>query len=144
MNRRLTRGISAEKISSPEQLDQAVQVIGPMYWAVLGAVLVAIVTATVWSLVASIPTKATGEGIIVRPGGLDNVVAGGTGFLKSFDVKVGDHVRANQTIAVTAENRRLSCLQQAPRLRCRTAPESCWRSESLAAFCRTCDASTCF
>lgn len=99
MNRRLTRGSSGGRMLSPEQLDQTMQVTGPFYWLVLVSALIALAAATVWSLIGSIPTKAAGEGIVIRPGGVFNVFSGGTGFVKTFDVHVGDYVHAGQTLA---------------------------------------------
>lgn len=99
MNRRLTRGSNGDRMLSPEQLDQTMQVTGPFYWLVLVSVLIGLVAAVVWSLIGSIPTKAAGEGIVIRPGGVFNVFAGGTGFVKTFDVHVGDFVEAGETLA---------------------------------------------
>jgi len=93
------RRISKEKLSSPDQLDQTMHVAGPMYWTSLLAILIALSAAGIWSYTGSIPTKAIGEGTVIRPGGVFNVFAGGSGFIKDFKVKVGDRVHANQTVA---------------------------------------------
>jgi HlyD family secretion protein len=99
MNNDLFRKVALEKLSSPEQLDQTMRVAGPLYWTSLLAILVAVTAAGVWSWTGGIPTKSVGEGAIIRPGGLFNISSGGTGFVKDFKVKAGDHVSANEVIA---------------------------------------------
>ncbi len=99
MNTQLFRKVSLEKLSSPDQLDQTMHVASPMYWTSLLAILVALSAAGIWSYTGSIPTKSVGEGTIIRPGGVFNISSGGSGFVKSFNVKVGDHVKANQVVA---------------------------------------------
>ena len=99
MNNELFRKVALDKLSSPEQLDQTMRVAGPMYWTSLLAILVALTAAVVWSLTGSIPTKSTGQGTIIRPGGVYNISSSGTGLVKDFKVRVGDHVSVNQVVA---------------------------------------------
>jgi HlyD family secretion protein len=99
MSNDLFRKVALEKLSSPDQLDQTMRVAGPLYWTSLLAILVALTAAGVWSLTGSIPTKSIGEGTIIRPGGVFNISSGGSGFVKDFKVKVGDHVSVNQVVA---------------------------------------------
>lgn len=99
MNNELFRKVALDKLSSPEQLDQTMRVAGPMYWTSLLAILVALTAAGVWSLTGSIPTKSIGEGTIIRPGGVYNISSSGTGLVKDFKVRVGDHVSVNQVVA---------------------------------------------
>jgi HlyD family secretion protein len=63
------------------------------------AILMAMSAAGIWSYVGSIPTKSVGEGTIIRPGGVVNISSAGTGYVKTYDVRVGDHVKPNQVIA---------------------------------------------
>ena len=99
MNNELFRKVALDKLSSPEQLDQTMRVAGPLYWTSLLAILVALTAAGVWSLTGSIPTKSIGEGTIIRPGGVYNISSSGTGLVKDFKVRVGDHVSVNQVVA---------------------------------------------
>lgn len=75
------------------------RVTGPMYWTILLGVLLMLAAAIVWSVTGSIPDKAMGEGIVIRPGGVFNVYSAGTGFVKVFDVKIGDRVHVDQPVA---------------------------------------------
>jgi HlyD family secretion protein len=99
MNNQLFRKVSLEKLSSPDQLDQAMHVASPMYWTALVAILAALTGAGIWSYTGNIPTKSVGEGTIIRPGGVFNISSAGAGYVKTFDVRVGDHVKPNQVVA---------------------------------------------
>jgi hypothetical protein len=58
---------SLERLSSPEQLDQLMQVVNSRSWLALGA-LGALVSLTVgWSIWGRIPIMAAGKGILVHP-----------------------------------------------------------------------------
>jgi HlyD family secretion protein len=48
---------------------------------------------------ADLPTTAVGSGLIVRSGGVLNVVARGAGVVQAIDATVGQHVAADQIIA---------------------------------------------
>ena len=103
MNSRLFRKISLERLASPEQLDQLLRVTSPRGWIGLSALFLLLASAVVWAFDGSIATKASGQGVIVRTGGVLNVVSRGSGLILSLDVKVGDKVHANQTVARIAE-----------------------------------------
>jgi HlyD family secretion protein len=103
VNSRLFRKISLERLASPEQLDQLLRVTSPRGWIGLSALFLLLASAVVWAFEGSIATKASGQGVIVRTGGVLNVVSRGSGLILSLDVKVGDKVHANQTVARIAE-----------------------------------------
>src|SRR5229473_3112265 len=69
----------------------------------LSALFLLLATAVVWAFAGSIATKASGQGVIVRTGGVLSVVSRGSGLILSLDVKVGDKIRANQIVARIAE-----------------------------------------
>lgn len=99
MNTRLFRQVSLDRLSSPDELDQILRITGPRQWIALTAVFAVLATAIVWGFTGSITTSATGRGVIVRRGGVLNVVARGNGLVLSLNVKVGDKVTANQVVA---------------------------------------------
>ncbi|MFL6291034.1 MAG: NHLP bacteriocin system secretion protein, partial [Thermoanaerobaculia bacterium] len=57
------RKVALERLSSPEQLDQLMQVTSPRGWLALGAFGTLLNTALGWAELGTIPTDATGEGI---------------------------------------------------------------------------------
>src|SRR5262245_6110293 len=99
MESRLFRKASIDRLSSPEELDQIIKISNSGSWAALVGILLVCSAATVWAVTAGLPTTAVGQAIIVRTGGVINVVARGAGVVRSIDVTVGGHVNANQVIA---------------------------------------------
>jgi HlyD family secretion protein len=70
MRSEIFRKVSLDRLSSPEQLDQLMQVTTTRGWmalAAIGALLVAVVT---WAVVGSLPERVVGQGILVRSGGI--------------------------------------------------------------------------
>jgi len=103
MNTRLFRQVSLERLSSPEQLDQMLQVTSPRGWTGLVAIFLLIGAALIWGFRGTIATSVGGEGVIVRTGGVVNVVAQGGGMLLHINPKVGDRIRANDVVATVAQ-----------------------------------------
>jgi HlyD family secretion protein len=103
MNNEIFRKVSIERLSSPEQLDQLLKVNSSRSWAALLAILVLLGITVYWALKGSIATTAPGEGVIVRTGGVLNVVSSGSGVVATLNVKVGDRINRNQAIAQVAQ-----------------------------------------
>ncbi|MEO0490725.1 MAG: NHLP bacteriocin system secretion protein, partial [Cyanobacteria bacterium J06659_2] len=64
---RLFRQKALEHLSSPDQLDQAVQIIHPRAWIPLFALGGLIMVGGIWSVVGQLPIKVTGQGVLVNP-----------------------------------------------------------------------------
>jgi HlyD family secretion protein len=103
VNTEVFRKVSVERLSSPEQLDQLLKVNSTRSWAALLGVLVLLCLSVVWALKGSIATTAPGQGVIVRTGGVLNVVSSGAGVIAVLNVKMGDRIRKNQVIAKVAQ-----------------------------------------
>jgi len=86
-------------ISSPEQLDQLLQVTRPGGWIALGALCLVLLAAIVWSVLGRIPTKVDGVGMLIRPGGVLDVVSLGQGQVSAIKVGSGDMVAQGQVVA---------------------------------------------
>ena len=99
MNTRIFRQVSLERLASPEQLDQLLRVTSPRRWAGLAGIFLLLATITIWGFAGSIATTASGQGVIVRSGGVMNVVSRGSGLILNVSVKPGDHIEANQVVA---------------------------------------------
>lgn len=61
----LFRQESLERLSSPEQLDQLMQIVTPKSWVPLGTLGVLVLVGLVWSVVGRIPITVTGSGLLV-------------------------------------------------------------------------------
>lgn len=99
MNKDIFRKVSLARLSSPDQLDQMLRVTTPKNWIALGGVSLLLAVATGWGYLGSVPTKASGQGVIVRSGGVLNVVSPANGILLSMSVKIGDRIKPDQVIA---------------------------------------------
>lgn len=93
------RKVSLERLSSPEQLDQLMQVTSPRGWLALWAMVAVAGAALLWGIFGSIPTEAIGEGILLRRGGVSDLVATGTGQVEQMMVAVGDEIKKGQVVA---------------------------------------------
>jgi multidrug efflux pump subunit AcrA (membrane-fusion protein) len=103
MRDQMFRKAALERLSSPEQLDQLMQVTSPRAWlalATLGAILLA---ALLWSIFGSIPTKVEAQGILIRKGGLHEIVALTPGRVTEMDVAAGDTVAEGEIVARLAQ-----------------------------------------
>ncbi|HYH45857.1 MAG TPA: NHLP bacteriocin system secretion protein [Thermoanaerobaculia bacterium] len=92
------RKVALERLSSPEQLDQLIQVTRPRGWLALAALGGLLAAGLVWGIWGSIPTEAMGEGILLR-GGVSELVAPGSGQVDDVLVSVGDVIAKNQVVA---------------------------------------------
>jgi HlyD family secretion protein len=93
------RKVALERLSSPEQLDQLMQVTDSKGWLALGALGALILAALGWGVFGSIPTEATGEGILLRRGGVSNLVSAEQGQVEDLLVSVGDVLGKGQVVA---------------------------------------------
>jgi HlyD family secretion protein len=93
------RSVALERLSSPEQLDQLMQVTTPRGWLLLVGVGALLVTAVVWGLLGSVPERIAGQGILIRSGGVLEVEAPGEGRVTDVAVRVGDVVSEGQVVA---------------------------------------------
>ena len=56
-----------QRLSSPERLDQLLQVVSPHDWLVLSTVLVLLGLALTWACVGRLATTVAGRGVLIRP-----------------------------------------------------------------------------
>lgn len=102
---RLFRAKALERLSSPEQLDQAMRVISLRDWIPLATLGGLLLLAVAWSVLGRLPVNVEGRGAFVDPrvalGAEAQVVevqALGSGILLSLHVKRGDFVHKGQLL----------------------------------------------
>lgn len=105
------RKVALERLSSPEQLDQLLQVTNPRGWLALGALGALLLTSLVWAIFGSIPTEAGGEGILLRQGGVTSLVAAEQGQVEEVLVSVGDVIEKGQVVARVRQQELLRQIQ---------------------------------
>ncbi|HEY0554642.1 MAG TPA: NHLP bacteriocin system secretion protein [Thermoanaerobaculia bacterium] len=93
------RKVSLERLSSPEQLDQMVQVTDPKGWLALAGIGALLLAAIGWGIFGSIPTDAQGTGILLRQGGVSDLVSNAAGQVQEVLVAVGDVIEKGQPVA---------------------------------------------
>src|ERR1700693_4762837 len=97
------RDVSLERLSSPDELDRLLRVTDAKAWIAQLAIFGLLVLAIVWGYTGRLPSTVSGQGVIVRTGGVLNVVAAGSGVVEQLNVNAGDKIRAGQIIATVAQ-----------------------------------------
>lgn len=98
-NRRIFRKVALDRLASPEQLDQILQVTSRRGWLALAAIALLLVTAVVWGIFGVLSEKVVGHGILLRSGGVLEVVATASGRINDISVTVGDTIAQGQVVA---------------------------------------------
>lgn len=96
---KIFRKVALERLSSPEQLDQLMQITQPRSWLALAAWSALLAVALGWGIFGSIPTESVGTGILIRRGGVSDLVAAGTGQVEEVLVTVGSVIKKDQPVA---------------------------------------------
>lgn len=97
--RSIFREVALERLSSPEQLDQMMQVTTRKGWLSLASLGGVIAAALVWGVFGSVPERVGGPGILVLSGGVYEVASESDGRVAEFAVQVGDAIREGQVVA---------------------------------------------
>ncbi|WP_341530021.1 NHLP bacteriocin system secretion protein [Nostoc sp. UHCC 0302] len=107
----LFRKEALERASSPEELDQIMQVVSPQKWLPLFTIGLLVVAGVFWSILGRIPITVTGTGIIVYPSKVASFQSPIAGRLRTVNVKVGDFVRRGDVLATLDQSELLKQLQ---------------------------------
>jgi len=97
--RNLFRKEPLERLSSPEQLDQLMQVVGPKDWIPLATTGSLVLLALLWSLLGRIPITVTGRGVLIQPRRVVEFQSPIAGQLKNLNVQVGQCIQKNHLLA---------------------------------------------
>lgn len=97
------RQVALERLSSPEQLDQMMRVTNPMGWATLLALGLLLLAVIVWGIFGRVATSVVGEGILLVPGGVKDIVSPVSGQVVDVYFDAGDVIQADQVVARVAE-----------------------------------------
>ncbi|MEM7771781.1 MAG: hypothetical protein AAGA75_05060 [Cyanobacteria bacterium P01_E01_bin.6] len=90
----LFRQESLERLSSPEQLDQLMQIVTPKSWLPLGTLGALALAGLLWSVVGRIPITVTGQGLLVQSSENSAELIGATYFSKAD----GDRIQPGMNI----------------------------------------------
>lgn len=113
MQSNIFRKVSIDRLSSPEQLDQLMQVTTARGWLALSGVGLVLAGALAWGIFGRLPENVGGQGILLKSGGVFEVVPNASGLLDDIAVSVGDSVNEGQVIARLAQPELVDQVQQA-------------------------------
>lgn len=97
------RKTALDRLSSPDQLDLLMQIISPRGWLTLVGIGLLMVAGLVWSLVGTVPIEISGEGVLMRQGGVATLAAGIDGQVDAVHVRLGDVVDSGAELALVHE-----------------------------------------
>ncbi len=107
------REVALERLSSPDQLDQAMRVTGPHHWLALLACLGVIACVIVWSIFGQIPYKVEARGILIKSGGVAKVLASSKGQITTLYIEKDEIVEKGQILARVDQTELVDSLNQA-------------------------------
>jgi len=97
---RAFRAAALDRAASPEQLDHVVVITKPADWIFTLVLCIALMAAVLWGIFGRVPTRVSGEGILISRGGkVVDAVSAAAGRLQAVAVAVGDRVSKVQPIA---------------------------------------------
>ena len=100
--RSIFRAEALDQLSSPEQLEQLLQVTNRKSWITLATLGFLIFVVLLWSIFGRIPVTVNGTGILIYPRQVMPFQASVQGQLSSMNIAVGDRVQAGQVIATVS------------------------------------------
>ncbi|HVN78803.1 MAG TPA: NHLP bacteriocin system secretion protein [Terriglobia bacterium] len=87
-----------ERLSSPERLDQLVQIVGPKDWLLLSSLVLLFAAVVYWSAWGRLPTIVAGQGVLIRPRKVVEFQSPASGRLVALNVRVGDTVKKGEVL----------------------------------------------
>lgn len=100
-------------VQDPDQLDDALAVVGSRHWLGFGVVTLFISAALLWSMIATAPTIVTGSGVLLAPAGVAAIFAPGNGHIDTVLVNTGATINPGATIATVRNPERLDAVTAA-------------------------------
>ncbi|MDF5708717.1 MAG: NHLP bacteriocin system secretion protein [Nostoc sp. S4] len=110
--RSIFRKESLERLSSPERLDQLMQVVSPRSWLPLVALGSIVGVGVIWSIYGRIPITVEGQGVLIYPSNVVPLQSKSAGQLMALNIKVGDVIKKGQVLATIDQAELRKQLQQ--------------------------------
>ena len=98
MSENLFRKVALDRLSSPEQLDRLLKVAPAHLWVSLVALGGLVALTVAWGVAGTLQSRVNGTGVLLRPGGVDNVTLGVSGRVTGVFIDVGDMIEEGQVI----------------------------------------------
>jgi len=97
------RKVALDRLSSPEQLDELMEVTTSKAWIALATMAVLTLLLLAWSFTGSLPTKIHATGILLKEGGVADISATAGGQVTEITVREGDRVSVGDVVARLAQ-----------------------------------------
>lgn len=94
---------SIERLSSPEKLDQLMEVISPKGWWWTGSLAFVTVAIVIWSIFGRIPITVMGQGVLVYLEKVTQIEGIASGRIKSLKVKLDQTIKTGDLIAIVEQ-----------------------------------------
>lgn len=100
---KLFREEALERLSSPERLDQLMNVVNPQAWLPLAGLGALVAIAATWSVVGRLPLTVTGQGVLLYPRSVVQLQAPSDGTVVELKIKSGDNVKKGDVIGIISQ-----------------------------------------
>ncbi|MFZ3048504.1 MAG: hypothetical protein WA151_21530, partial [Desulfatirhabdiaceae bacterium] len=107
------RKASVNRLSSSEQLDHLMKVTASKDWLVLALIASLVIAAFFWSVFGRIPIRVNGNGILIRSGGIYEIVSLSSGQIVQINFDAGDMVTTGDVVARISQPIQLTRLNHA-------------------------------
>ncbi|CAO3436197.1 NHLP bacteriocin system secretion protein [Azospirillum doebereinerae] len=98
------RAEAAEAATSVSQVDDALEVVRPPVLAFCVTLALLVVGVAVWASLTDVPIKVIGQGILVSPAGVIDVVSESNGRINDIRFKPGDVIRPGDVVALVDQS----------------------------------------
>ena len=114
MNRpTIFRQAALNRLSSPDEIDRLVHVTSARSWLALVSIGLVVGAWTIWAFAATVPLTVSGDGILLKSGGVFEIDFDASSRVVDIAVRAGEMVHEGQVVARIAQPELLQELQQA-------------------------------
>jgi len=103
MSSNIFREKALERLSSPDNVQEMVQITSARSWLALLALLGLTLATILWGFLGNLPKTTQGHGILIQAGGIAEITATGEGVLDILKIQEGQKINKNDTIAIIAQ-----------------------------------------
>lgn len=103
MAKPLFRKKALERLASPDNINELIQITSVRSWLALSAMGALLLALIAWSVFGKMPHTALGNGILIKSGGIAEITSLGSGVIEEVRVEEGTKVQLGDTIAVIAQ-----------------------------------------
>ncbi|MCY7366707.1 MAG: NHLP bacteriocin system secretion protein [Chamaesiphon sp.] len=101
--KKLFRDESLERLSSPERLDQLMNVVNPRAWLPLAGLGSLVATGLLWSIFGRLPLTVSGQGVLIYPRSVVQFQAPSDGTILKLNIKSGAVIKKGDIIGTISQ-----------------------------------------